>query len=47
MPQTADAVIDAGGVMGCSILYNLAKGDGPPDASHVRLLLPGWLVRPL
>jgi glycine/D-amino acid oxidase-like deaminating enzyme len=26
MPQTADAVIVGGGVMGCSILYNLAKG---------------------
>ncbi len=26
MPRTADAVIVGGGVMGCSILYNLAKG---------------------
>ena len=25
MRQTADAVIIGGGVMGCSILYNLAK----------------------
>lgn len=25
MPQTADAVVVGGGVMGCSILYNLAK----------------------
>jgi sarcosine oxidase subunit beta len=29
MPQTADAVIMGGGVMGCSILYNVAKRGMP------------------